>query len=301
MKRITTIMLLVATVAIGTQAQLLYKISGNGLAAPSYVIGTYHVAPVSFVDSIPGIRQALADVAQVYGELDMTDMTSAENLQKVQAAMMLPEGTTISSLLSEDEMGRLNALLRKVMGVDMTNPLVAQQLDKLSPMTLCTQLELLNYAKKTPGFDPTNLFDGYFQKVAKEQGKSIGGFETLDFQMEILYKGKDMERQKELLMCQIDNWEFVEQMTDGVIKAFFNQDLNAIQGAMDMKLGNSCDSTPEEDAQLIYDRNANWLQLMPAIMQAKPTLFAVGAAHLPGDKGVLHLLRAAGYTVEAMK
>ncbi|MBR5060539.1 MAG: TraB/GumN family protein [Prevotella sp.] len=301
MKRITTFMFLMAMVAIGAQAQLLYKISGNGLTAPSYIIGTYHVAPVSFVDSISGIRQVLADVEQVYGELDMTDLLSGDNMQKMQAAMMLPEGTTLTSLLSENETSRLNARLREVMGVDMTNPMVAQQLNQLSPMTLSTQLSLLNFMKKTPGFDPTNLFDSYFQKVATEQGKGVGGLESLEFQIKMLYQGKSLERQKELLMCQVDNWDFMEQMTDNVIKAFFNQDLNAIKEAMDMKMDSSCDSTPEEEAQLIDDRNANWLQQMPAIMQAKPTLFAVGAGHLPGDKGVLHLLKTAGYSVEGVK
>lgn len=301
MKRITTLMLLLSIVAVGAKAQLLYKISGNGLSIPSYVIGTYHVAPVSFVDSVPGIRQALAAVEQVYGELNMEDELKPENLQKMKAAMTLPEGTTLSSLLSKDEMERLKKRLREVMGTDMTNPMVSQQLNQLSPMTLSTQLSLLNYLKKTPGFDPTNLFDSYFQKVAKEQGKGVGGLESLDFQIKILYQGQSIERQKELLMCQIDNWDFTEQMADGVIKAFFTQDLNAIKEAVDMKMGNSCDSTPEEEAAMIYNRNANWLQLMPAIMQAKPTLFAVGAAHLPGEKGVLQLLQTAGYTVEAVK
>ena len=36
-------------------------------------------------------------------------------------------------------------------------------------------------------------------------------------------------------------------------------------------------------------------------MADKSTLIAVGAGHLPGDKGVLSLLRQAGYTVEAVK
>jgi uncharacterized protein YbaP (TraB family) len=40
---------------------------------------------------------------------------------------------------------------------------------------------------------------------------------------------------------------------------------------------------------------------MPAIMKQAPTFFAVGAGHLPGEKGVLQLLRNAGYTVEGVK
>ena len=37
------------------------------------------------------------------------------------------------------------------------------------------------------------------------------------------------------------------------------------------------------------------------IVNEKSTLFVVGAAHLPGEKGVLELLKAEGYTVEAVK
>ena len=65
MKRLfMTFAFAVMTVA-GMQAQLLYKISGNGLTKPSYIIGTYHLAPVSFADSIPGLKEAMAATEQV--------------------------------------------------------------------------------------------------------------------------------------------------------------------------------------------------------------------------------------------
>ena len=101
-------------------------------------------------------------------------------------------------------------------------------------------------------------------------------------------------------MCLVDNAAFMDEMTEGIVRAFFAQDIDAIQKAMDAKLNNSCDSRPEEENTLIYDRNADWVTKMPALMAGKPTLFAVGAAHLPGERGVLHLLRQAGYTVEGV-
>ena len=282
-------------------AQLLYKISGNGLTKSSYIIGTYHLAPVSFVDSIPGLKEALDASEQVYGELDMTDLTSPENIQKVQASMMLPEGTTISSLLTAEEMERLNAVLKELMGMDMTNPLVKQQLDGLTPMVLQTQLTLLIYMKKHAGFNPQAPFDGYFQQVAQQQGKAVGGLETLDFQMKILYNGQPLERQKELLMCLVDDKEHMELMAEQLVKAFFAQDLEGMKAVMDEKQQTRCDSSPEEEYQIIYNRNANWAVLMPDIMAAKPTLFAVGAGHLPGEKGVLKLLQNAGFIIEEVK
>lgn len=283
------------------QAQLLWKISGNGLQKPSYIIGTYHLAPVSFTDSIKGLKAALDASEQVYGEIVMADLASPENQQKAQAAMMLPDGQTLDKLFTADEMTRINALVKSVLGVDMTNPMVAQQLGKLTPYALQVQLGVLIYLKKHPGFNPNEGFDSYFQKEAAAKGKGVGGLETFDFQINTLYKSATMERQKQLLLCMADNLEFTEEQTENVVKAFFTQDLDGIEKAMDAKLNNTCDGTPEEKETLIYSRNDNWMKQMPEIMKQKGTFFAVGAGHLPGERGLLAQLKKAGYTVEGIK
>ena len=300
MKKICS-MLLLLMAAVTMQAQLLWKISGNGLQKPSYIIGTYHLAPVSFTDSIKGLKAALDASEQVYGEIVMADLTSPENMQKAQAAMMLPDGQTLDKLFTADEMTRINALVKSVLGVDMTNPMVAQQLGKLTPYALQVQLGVLIYLKKHPGFNPNEGFDSYFQKEAAAKGKGVGGLETFDFQINTLYKSATMERQKQLLLCMADNLEFTEEQTENVVKAFFTQDLDGIEKAMDAKLNNTCDGTPEEKETLIYSRNDNWMKQMPEIMKQKGTFFAVGAGHLPGERGLLAQLKKAGYTVEGIK
>ena len=52
---------------------------------------------------------------------------------------------------------------------------------------------------------------------------------------------------------------------------------------------------------MLYQRNANWAKQFPVIVSKKTTLFAVGAAHLGGKKGVLQLMREQGYVVRAIK
>jgi uncharacterized protein YbaP (TraB family) len=294
-------MLLLLMAAVTMQAQLLWKISGNGLQKPSYIIGTYHLANVSFTDSIKGLKAAMDATEQVYGEIVMADMASPENIQKMQAAMMLPDGQTLDKLFTTDEMTRINALVKSVLGVDMTNPMVSQQLGKLTPYALQVQLGVLIYLKKHPGFNPNEGFDSYFQKEAAAKGKDVGGLETFDFQINTLYKSTTMERQKQLLLCLADNLEFNEEQTENIVKAFFTQDLDGIEKAMDAKLNNTCDGTPEEKETLIYSRNDNWMKQMPEIMKQKATLFAVGAGHLPGERGLLAQLKKAGYTVEGVK
>lgn len=301
MKRTATVLMLLTAVFTGVNAQLLYRISGGSLAKPSYIVGTYHLAPVSFADSVAGLRDAMGLTEQVCGELDMQQVTTPEGMQKMMQAMMLPGGKTLKDILSPEELARLNAFMTTLIGTDMTNPMVEQQMGRMTPQALNTQFTLMMYMKQTPGVDPANLIDGYFQKAAMEKGKPVVGLETVDFQIRTLFHGMTTERQKQLLMCLVDNSDYYSGITAALAKAYFSQDINRIKAVMDEKQNTACDSTPEEDAALIYTRNADWLTKMPAIMAGKPTLFAVGAGHLPGSKGLLNLLRDAGYTVEAVK
>lgn len=124
MKRILFSAFLLFVALIGIQAQLLWKISGNGLSKPSYIIGTYHLAPASFADSIPGLKNALDASEQVYGEIIMSEMTAPENMAKLQSAMMLPDGQTIDKMFTAEEMARINAMMKDIIGIDMTNPIV---------------------------------------------------------------------------------------------------------------------------------------------------------------------------------
>ena len=49
---------------------------------------------------------------------------------------------------------------------------------------------------------------------------------------------------------------------------------------------------------MLDNRNSNWVKDMPAMMKNESVFFAVGAAHLAGEKGVIQLLQKAGYTVK---
>ena len=283
-----------------SQAQILYRISGKGLESPSYIVGTYHLAPASFADSIPGMRQAVEQTNQVCGELDMMDAFKPENTAKLLKAQMLPEGTTLSSLLTAEQLERLNALLLDVMGSNLNDETFAAQMDKMTPAALSTTLSLQSYIKRTESFNPMELIDNYFQMLALQNGKAIKGFETVDFQMGILY-GESLEKQVNDLMCMVDHFEETDEMVNRITTAYFSQSLKQIEEAMEEESKVECGTTDEDEDRLINNRNSNWLEMMPSMMAEQPTLFVVGAGHLCGEKGVLKLLEKAGYTVEGVK
>lgn len=292
MKRLLTL-LLVAAVALGAQAQLLWEVSGNGLQKPSYIFGTYHLAPLGIKDSIAALPQALQDVQQVYGEVVMADMMKPEFLAQMQQQMMLPADTTLKSLFTPEQYETVGRLVKEYMQMDIA------LLDRLKPAALVQQLSALFCLKHTPGFNPQEQLDSFFQQEAARQGKKVGGLETVQSQVDVLY-GTPLRRQAENLFCMANDTVRQIRQANELVSAYTAQDIDRLLRLMEEKEGTSCDPQPEEMAQLLYNRNENWVKQMPALMQAAPTLFVVGAGHLPGDKGVLRLLQEQGYSLKPM-
>ena len=280
MKKIILTLMLCCGFVIAAQAQVLYRISGNGLTKPSYIIGSHHLANVAFVNQIPGAKMALDSTEQVYGELKMDPNSMQATQQEIMKNMMLGEET---------------------MQTDFNNPAVMQQMGSMKPAALSTNFTVLLYLTHHMGeFDPTSSFDQYFQKQALNNNEPVGGLETAEFQAKLLY-GDPISKQIKGLMCLVDNPDQSLQLTEDLTKAYMAQDTAAIWKAYETKLNNGCDPTQEDLDKLIFNRNADWMGKMPQLMQERPTLFCVGCLHLLSDKGVLALLRKAGYTVEAVK
>jgi len=291
---------LIAGFACSTQAQILYRISGKGLESPSYIVGTYHLAPSSFADSIPGMAKAIEETTQVCGELDMMDAFKPENSARLMKAQMLPEGVTLSSLFTPEQLKRLNALLLEVYGTNLEDEAFAFQMERMSPVALSTTITLLSYMKDGHSYNPMDLIDNYFQTQAIQNGKSVKGFETVDLQMSVLY-GAPLEKQVNNLMCMVDHFAESKEMVDSITKAYFSQDLDKIEEVMESEASFDCSTSPEDTDILVDNRNRAWVKMMPEMMEEQPTLFVVGAAHLCGEQGVLNLLKEAGYTIEGVK
>ena len=296
----TVVVAILCWLPSSVSAQLLYRVSGNGLQQPSYVIGTYHFAPISMVDSISGLHEALASVEQVYGELeesqDLASVSDAAIKRKTMQAMMMPDSVKLSQLIDPPHYQGIDSLLKAKLGLNMAMAEMAH----FSPIALATMLEVALTLEQQPDFDPEQQFDSYFLKYAREKGLPAKGLETVDYQINTLFHGISLERQAQLLMCLYDHLPSQKEMTDEMLTAYFSQDLERLSQAMDKKTDSYCDNTPEEEDHLIYNRNARWVEQMPAIMAERPTFFAVGAGHLPGDRGVLQLLRNVGFTVEGV-
>lgn len=272
---------------------LLWEISGNGLEKPSYVFGTHHLVPLSFLDSIKGLPEAFESTEQVIGELDMSDMTQMQ--MKIMSKSMMPEDTTYDILLSAEDKILLDSTLRDVLGTSMT------MMKTMKPAILTNLISLTLYQKYFPTVAEETGIDLHFQEEARKKSKEVVGLEAVDDQIYALFDSQPLQRQAELLMCMIKNPELLkEEMTD-LQEAYHSQDMKKLLALSEKERPNDpCPATQEEKDALNKNRNAKWLEQLPALLKSKPSFIAVGALHLPGKNGLIEGLRTQGFIVEAV-
>lgn len=282
-------------VAISANAQLLWKVTGNGVDAPSYIMGTHHLAPFSIMDSIAGLRQAMRETQQVYGELKMSELESPATMQLMQKSMMIDSDTTLTTLFSPEDYATVNKFCKENMMMDLS------MAPKLKPAYLLNNVVVMAYVKHVGKFNPQEQLDTFFQSQASKNGKKVDGLETPEFQFNLLFNGASLQRQAQLLMCTLHNIDSEVENIKKLTDAYMRQDLHTMLEISEQRKGNQCDPLPGEEDAMIFNRNKAWAEKLPAILKAAPTFVAVGALHLPGEKGLLNLLKKQGYTVEPVK
>jgi uncharacterized protein YbaP (TraB family) len=292
-----TVLFLVLSCTTGASVKdgnsLLWKISGNGLQKPSYLFGTHHLTPLSFLDSIPGIGAAFEETEQTVGELNMGNMPEMQ--MKILGEAIMPQGTTYETLLSPEDAVLLDSMLNAIMGVGLN------QLGQLKPAMLSNLISVSLYQQYYPSTASGENLDLYFQEEALKRSRPVTGLETAEDQIEVLLNLQSLERQAELLMCMVKHPELLKEQMDELQAAYHAQDIQALRKLYEKETpGDPCPSTEEEKNALNGDRNRKWLEKLPAIMGEKSSFIAVGCLHLTGGDGLIEGLQKLGYKVEAV-
>ncbi len=267
---------------------LLWEISGKGLKSPSYLLGTLHLKPGEYLDSIPGAREAFTKSKQVIGEVTMADAEAMA--PQLQAASMMSPDTTYKMLYSPADYDYVNNFFTKTLGAGL------DQLGMLKPAALDLTVMVISMAQQLPGFNPNNVLDSYIQAEAVKQGKAVASLESVDHQIYVLLGSKSLQRQAQTLLCSLQNLDDVMAEFPEMVAAYETGDLDKLYSEFADK-NEPCPSTPYEKDLLYKDRNHDWMTKLPALMKANPSFIAVGALHLAGPEGLLVLLDKAGYKV----
>jgi uncharacterized protein YbaP (TraB family) len=255
-------------------ATLLWRITGKNQTSPSYLYGTMHVQDrrlFYFGDSLYNAIEKTQGFAMEINPNDMMDSLFKSLERKDTSAY-------IKKILDEASYKRVAKELEKKLKMPA---------DKITLKKLA--IEKKNWANKFKRKDdmPTSM-DLYLFTIARRQGKQTGGIEDVSDQLDVL---------NEIGTLNIDDFikddsamqvNYLEKMK----KIYIERDLTGLNVMVN---GNNKEAFKDF---LLIKRNIKMALRMDSLSQIRSSFFAVGAAHLPGESGVISLLQKNGFTVE---
>ena len=301
---ITALLLMAASVTVN--AQLMFRISGNGLEKPSYILGTIHVLSGDLLDSIPAFLEAENQCQQLFVESDVTDQQyRQERLAAGQQLMTLPDGKTIADVLGEERMAILQERMKETFHINLADS-AAQKYLYYQPLCFTYMLNMMVQMEvymKYPAMRNGNMMDVACMKRAKARGWKVGNLDQITTSEE-LRKIKEtiapIDEQVDTLMALLNNYDERRQEILNKFEGMHN--MGNYWSAGDYESFERLVLPDNEASPAIYaERNKKWMPIIIEAVKEMPTLFVFGAGHLTGPEGVVRMLRDAGYTVEQVK
>ncbi len=287
-KRISILAVIAILLIFSANAQLLWKVEGNGLTKPSYLFGTHHLIEKEQIPGFENVLTYINSVDAVVGELDMSDMLNMQ-MHLMKAAIM--KDTTLSDLISPEDYTLVDAEFKNVIGFGL------KPLEKMKPMMLSTMYSGVLYMKLNNMKKEPEAIDQVIQKTGKKANKKFIGLETLDEQIDILFNHIPLKRQAEILVRTVKEKEESMDMTKRLNSAYIAGDLEQLQ----VIYTEDDDMSNEERKILVEQRNNNWVEQFKTMFAENSCFVAVGCLHLSGKAGIINQLQNAGYTIKAVK
>jgi hypothetical protein len=278
---------------VPTEKAVVWKISGNGLKKTSYLYGTIHMIPKNEFKLPDAIQTALGSAKRITFEIDMKDMTNFKTQLSLMTKALMPGGKTLKDLLPKADYTFIKDKMDK-------KGLNGGMFERMKPMFLSTLFSGDEGGPGKPmalGNDMTSV-EMELYKAGKKRHLESAGLETAEYQL-ALFDSIPYEQQAKMLVENLRSDTLAhtgDNELDKMLQMYQNQDITAMQS---MIAQDKSGMGKYEDI-LLDRRNRNWIAAMGKFMRDKPTIFAVGAGHLGGPKGVIALLRKEGYRVEPL-
>lgn len=266
-----------------TPHTLLWRISGKQLARPSYLFGTMHILCADDAALSDSLKAVIAGCDKVYFEINLSDTAGMLRSMKY---IQMNNGQKLSDLLTPADYTKVKTYFAR-----HASMLPFGILEHFKPMLISGLIE-----EEGLGCASMDGMELMIMKESRPYHKPVDGLETVEFQAK-LFDSIPYEQQAKELLNYIDSSEQNKKMSRDLADLYKKQDLDKIDEL-------SRKSDPGMDGYmdlLLYDRNRKWARQLVSLLQGNSLLIAVGAAHLPGENGVIDLLRKEGYTVSPVK
>ncbi|QHL88096.1 hypothetical protein GU926_11900 [Nibribacter ruber] len=257
-----------------SQQSLLWKVSGKGIKT-SYVFGTFHLVPKDQFDLPQKVKQKLIKSETVVFEVDLDSpelthgLTRAMRMAKPLETLMTPQDYNWLAQFVQDSLERNMQFFRYI-----------------KPGFLG---QMLLYPKML-GYSPES-YDLALLDLAKKFNKSVHTLETPAEQL-ALFDQVNLETQTQQFLNSVKQFDRQRKLMKQMLTLYHQEDLNGLYALINSENG------PDNQDFLLDERNERWLMPLVKKMKKSASFIAVGAAHLPGEHGLLELLKAKGYKVE---
>ena len=258
---------------------LLWEISGNGLSHPSYLFGTVHIIPKKDFFTGENLIKKLEK-----SDLLVMEVRDISNILESLSALseIYTDSGQISDYVSQDLYDSL------LIYVDTAKNLSKEQFEasmsNLSPLGLYAFLGI-----EMKGNESTEGYELYFMDLAYDFDLDLAGLETINDQLQAFQSMSYQDVIRMLILSESD------ASMDELYTLYKEQDLEAL-----LKHTMDDESMKNAEDDLLTKRNKNWIPKIESLIKENRCFIAVGAAHLPGEKGVINLLRNEGYEIKAI-
>lgn len=226
------------------------------------------------------MQEALSASDQLVLELDMDEPGI---MQEIMGASMMQDGTTLQSLLSEQDYQMVENFLKDSVSIPI------QAMSTMKPM-LMSSVVMLPILNCQPGSYEMKLV-----QAAAEQEMEVFGLEKVADQIAV-FDAIPLKEQSAYLVKSIREYDQTVGEIESLLEKYRQQDIQKLYKLIHESMA----EMEGAEKALLDDRNQKWLPQIEKMAKEKPTFFAVGAGHLAGPKGVISLLKKAGYQVEAV-
>ena len=263
---------------------LLWRVQRDGGPA-SYVLGTIHSTDPRLRDLPPAIERAIDESRLMAFEL----LDDSDGQARLARAMQLPPGRSLQDILGEELFERVADAV-----ADFGVPPSGLQVLKpwaLSVFLVYPRIEVVRLAQGEPAFDT------WLQAEARRRGKAVSALETYQEQIEV-FDGMSEAEQIAMVTDMLSDYADIEARFNRIFRAYLKGDLSvAMEEANDVSGVSDRAAAERFKARLIDDRNRVMAARIVPLLRDGGAFVAVGAAHLPGEDGVLARLESRGYTV----
>ena len=271
---------------------LLWEISGNGLETSSWLFGTIHIIPKEDFFLTDIMKSSFQKSEKAIFEIDTKDMFNMSAQLGLIMKSFMNEGVHLKDLLSKEDY----SLVKKHFD-EMGLPLMI--FGRVKPMILSIfasqDMESLGTGMN---MEEMKSYEMVLSEMAEKEEKPTGGLETAQYQMS-MFDSIPYKAQAEMLVQGIKGEKTaVDGDLDQMVELYKQQD---IFGLHNLIANGSDDFMKKYDNILLNGRNRNWIKPMKSEMSNQSTFFAVGAGHLPGENGVIALLRREGFQVSPLR